>query len=102
MSKYGEGDRFQYEGDEPTQAERDEAEMRLAKVEELRELSRSTFLTIGRELEAIRMLNRQDPRLGSADAEIIEGAAEQAEELFDRMLSASAVKDAEGVRDYEP
>lgn len=95
-------DRFQDEGSGPTQAERDEAELQIAKEAELREYAQETFKTIARELAAVSLLNKRDVRLGSSDSEIIEGAAEQADELFDRLLDRGALKDAEGIRDYEP
>lgn len=94
--------RFDYEGEGPTPAERDEAELQIAKEAELREYARETFKTIARELAAVSLLNKRDARLGSSDSEIIEGAAEGAEELFARLLDKGALKDAEEIKDYEP
>lgn len=102
MGKYGLEDRFMYDADGPSQADRDEAEMRIAKVEELRELLRNTLLTVGRELAGVSMLNKRDARLGSSDLEVIEGGAEEADALFDRLLDEVALKDAVDTRDYEP
>lgn len=86
-----------FEGSGYSRFERDEAEMQVAKVDELRDLARVTFETIATELAAIRMLNRQDRVLGSETAEISEGAKDEAESLFLRLLDQVNFRDAKDI-----
>lgn len=87
-------DRFQSEGSRPTASERDEAEMQVDRVDELRQHLRDTARTVARELAAIKMLDMRKSGLGTETEEIAEGASDEAESLFLRLLDTTNFRDA--------
>ena len=94
MSDYAD-DRFQGEGERPSQAEIDDAETNLARVAELEEYLRETARTVATELHALKALDLRNypPTSENSPEEVIEGAAEDGEALFARLLKKSAVKE---------
>lgn len=79
-------ERFDDERNTHTQAEIDEAEAEVSRVDELRYAFREFARTAARELHAIGLL---DPRgIANCDsaAEVIEAAAEEADEIFAKLL----------------
>lgn len=94
MSMASDEGRFQGEGSGPTAYERDEAEMQVDRVDELRQLGRDTFRLIARELAAIKMLDMRKSGLGTETEEIAEGASDEAESLFLRLLDTTNFRDA--------
>lgn len=90
-------DRFEDEANERTEAERDEAETQVAKADELRTAFREFARTAAKELHAIGMLDvRGLPGCDSAE-EVIEGAADEADELFIKLLWSSRFEQTRAV-----
>lgn len=85
---------YDHEGSRPSAFERDEAEMQVDRVDELRQHARDTFRTIARELAAIKMLDMRKSGLGAETEEIAEGASDEAESLFLKLLDTTNFNDA--------
>ena len=79
-------DRFQYESDVRSQRDINEAEADVARVDELQMWFRSTAITVAKQLHEIRMLDKNGLRGCDSIEEVIEGAAEEADELFAKLL----------------
>lgn len=80
-----------------TQAAIDEAEMQVYRRDEMRMALRECFIDMTSELQEIGLLNLRDPRLGSTEAEIAEGAADEASEIFERMVNRIIIQSAEQI-----
>lgn len=79
-------ERFSDERNERTQAEIDEAETNVSRVDELRQHLRDTARMVAGELRVMHLLDvRGLPGCDTAP-EAIEGAAEEADELFAKLL----------------
>ena len=79
-------DRFQYEADVRSQRDIDEAEADVSRVDELQMWFRNSAITLAKQLDEIRMLNKTGLRGCDSIEEVIEGAAEEADELFAKLL----------------
>lgn len=79
-------DRFSDERNERTQAEIDEAETNVSRVDDLRQHLRDTARLVARELQAMMLLDPKGLHGCDTTAEVIEGAAEEADELFAKLL----------------
>ena len=87
-------DRFESDN-RPTQAALDEAETNLSRIEELGEYLRDAARLVARELEGMGALDVHNyPPVGSNSApEVIEGAAEEVDALFKKLVKRAAVRD---------
>lgn len=97
-------DRFQYEGDTPSEAERWEQQARVDRADEILHMLREANRTAAKELHAIGMLDIKGwPPRGSCDSadEVIEGAADEANGLFSAMLDEAALTEARRIADGE-
>jgi hypothetical protein len=97
-------DRFQYEGDTPSEAERWEQQARVDRADEILHMLREANRTAAKELHAIGMLDIKGwPPRGSCDSadEVIEGAADEANGLFSAMLDEAALTEAKRIADGE-
>lgn len=74
------------ERNERTQAEIDEAETNVTRVDELRQHARDTFRMIAKELRAMYLLDVKGLPHCDTPEETIEGAAEEADDLFAKLL----------------
>lgn len=86
--------RFDYEGERPTPSQLDEAETNLARVAELAEYLREAARTVATELHAMKALDLRNypPTSVNSPEEVIEGAAEDGEAMFARLLRRNAVQ----------
>lgn len=79
-------DRFSDERNTRTQAEIDEAETNVSRVDELRQHLRDTARLVANELAKMGLLDPHGLPGCDSRGEVIEGAAEEADELFDKLL----------------
>lgn len=95
-------DRFQYEGDTPSETERWEQQARVDRADEILHMLREANRTAAKELHAIGMLDIKGwPPRGSCSSaeEVWEGAADEANGLFEAMLDEAALAEARKIAD---
>ena len=95
-------DRFTHgDGEQFTAEAIDEAETYLMRVEELGQLLRDTTLLIARELHEMKALDLKNypPTSVNSPEEVIEGAGDDADAMFARLLKTSAVREWKQILD---
>lgn len=94
-------ERFQYEADVLTQSQIDEAEAEVSKVDELRMWLRNSARVAAKELQAMRLLDRHGLPGCDSEEEVIEGAAEEADELFEKLLDKVTFRETKRIANSE-